>query len=133
MTRFMTLSFSVILLNYATPVWAQPAAREKKYFKLLEKTFDEQQAYKTVWFVEQRWRLAGNSGFNESIYEVEKILQQAGYIKETNGEAAATLTYRIEKRPMKRATWEPVDASLYIVGEKEPPKNWRAKTSPEKL
>ncbi len=120
MTRFMTLSFSVILLNYATPVWAQPAAREKKYFKLLEKTFDEQQAYKTVWFVEQRWRLAGNSGFNESIYEVEKILQQAGYIKETNGEAAATLTYRIEKRPMKRATWEPVDASLYIVGEKEP-------------
>lgn len=120
MTRFMTLSFSVILLNYATPVWAQPAAREKKYFKLLEKTFDEQQAYKTVWFVEQRWRLAGNSGFNESIYEVEKMLQQAGYIKETNGEAAATLTYRIEKRPMKHATWEPVDASLYIVGEKEP-------------
>ncbi|OQP46703.1 M28 family peptidase [Niastella populi] len=120
MTRFMTLSFSVILLHFAMPVWAQPAAREKKYFKLLEKTFDEQQAYKTVWFVEQRWRLAGNSGFNESIYEVEKILQQAGYVKETNGEAAATLTYRIERRPMKHATWEPVDASLYIVGEKEP-------------
>lgn len=120
MIRFMTLSFSVLLFNTAMPVWAQPAAREKKYFKLLEKTFDEQQAYKTVWFVEQRWRLAGNSGFNESIYEVEKMLQQAGYVKETNGEAAATLTYRIEKRPMKHATWEPVDASLYIVGEKEP-------------
>jgi hypothetical protein len=102
------------------PVWAQPAAREKKYFKLLQKTFDEQQAYKTVWFVEQRWRLAGNSGFNESIYHVEKILQQAGFVKETNGEATATLTYRIEKRPMKHVTWEPVNASLYIVGEKEP-------------
>src|SRR5687768_2431555 len=103
MNKFLTLSLTIILLNSAIQVWAQPAAREKKYFKLLEKAFDEQQAYKTVWFVEQRWRLAGNSGFNESIYEVERILKQAGYVKETNGEATATLTYRIEKRPMKRA------------------------------
>lgn len=120
MNKFLTLFLSVLLLHTVMPVWAQPAAREKKYFKLLERTFDEQQAYKTVWFVEQRWRLAGNSGFNESIYHVEKILQQAGFVKETNGEATATLTYRIEKRPMKRVTWEPVDAGLYIVGEKEP-------------
>lgn len=120
MNKFLTLFLSVLILHTVMPVWAQPAAREKKYFKLLQKTFDEQQAYKTVWFVEQRWRLAGNSGFNESIYHVEKILQQAGFVKETNGEATATLTYRIEKRPMKHVTWEPVNASLYIVGEKEP-------------
>jgi aminopeptidase YwaD len=120
MNKFLALSLPVLLLYTAMPAWAQPAAREKKYFKLLEKTFDEQQAYNTVWFVEQRWRLAGNSGFNESIYHVEKILQQAGYVKETAGETTATLTYRIEKRPMKGITWEPVDASLYIVGEKEP-------------
>src|ERR1043165_3085578 len=120
MNKFLTLSLPVLLLYTAMPAWAQPAAREKKYFNLLEKTFDEQQAYNTVWFVEQRWRLAGNSGFNESIYHVEKILQQAGFVKETNGEQTATLTYRIEKRPMKRVTWEPVDASLYIVGENEP-------------
>jgi aminopeptidase YwaD len=117
MYKFLTLSLSLLL---AAQTWAQPAAREKKYFKLLENTFNEQQAYNTVWFVEQRWRLAGNSGFNESIYHVEKILQQAGYKKETNGEATGTLTYRIEKRPMKQVTWEPVDASLYIVGDKEP-------------
>jgi hypothetical protein len=121
MTRTLTLSLIIPLLYAAIcPARAQPAAREKKYFKLLQKTFNEQQAYNTVWFVEQRWRLAGNSGFNESIYHVEKILQQAGYKKETNGEATGTLTYRIEKRPLKRFTWEPVDASLYIVGEKEP-------------
>ncbi len=117
MKRFLTLSFSLLQLIAAT---AQTTSREKKYFKLLEKTFKEQQAYNTVWFVEQRWRLAGNSGFNESIYQVEKILQQAGYKKETNGEATATLTYRIEKRPLKHPTWEPVDASIYIVGDKEP-------------
>jgi aminopeptidase YwaD len=120
MNKLQALSLAVSFLCTALPVWAQPAAREKKYFKLLEKTFNEQQAYNTVWFVEQRWRLAGNSGFNESIYHVEKILQQAGYVKETNAETTAPLTYRIEKRPMKHATWEPVDASLYIVGEKEP-------------
>ncbi|MBO9200410.1 MULTISPECIES: M28 family peptidase [Niastella] len=117
MKQLLIISLHLLLLTAAT---AQTASREKKYFKLLQQTFNEQQAYKTVWFVEQRWRLAGNSGFNESIYEVEKILQQAGYTKETSGEATATLTYRIEKRPMKHVTWEPVDASLFIVGEKEP-------------
>ncbi|OQP51036.1 peptidase M28 [Niastella yeongjuensis] len=117
MKKLLTLSLSLLLLLTAT---AQTTSREKKYFRILEKTFIEQKAYNTVWFVEQRWRLAGNSGFNESIYQVEKILQQAGYKKETNGEATGTLTYRIEKRPMKHATWEPVDASVYIVGDKEP-------------
>ncbi|OQP60992.1 peptidase M28 [Niastella vici] len=120
MNKLFTLSLSLLFVTAIEPAWAQPAAREKKYFKILETTFNEQQAYNTVWFVEQRWRLAGNSGFNESIYHVEKILQQAGYKKETNGEATGTLTYRIEKRPMSRVTWEPVDASLFIVGEKEP-------------
>ncbi len=46
MNKFSTLSLTVLLLYTAVPAWAQPAAREKKYFKLLEKTFDEQQAYK---------------------------------------------------------------------------------------
>src|SRR5947208_1344500 len=102
MKQLLTLSLSLLLLTAAR---AQTTSSEKKYFKILEKTFNEQQAYNTVWFVEQRWRLAGNSGFNESIYQVEKILQQAGYTKETtHGEATATLTYRIEKRPMKYVT-----------------------------
>ncbi|RYD70352.1 MAG: M28 family peptidase, partial [Sphingobacteriales bacterium] len=30
------------------------------------------------------------------------------------------LTYRIEKRPLKNNTWEPIDASVEIVGEQQP-------------
>ncbi|MFT3826975.1 MAG: M28 family peptidase [Chitinophagaceae bacterium] len=99
---------------------AQQLKQEKEYFNVLRSNFHEQNAFETVAFVEQRWRLAGNSGFNESIYRVEKILQDAGFVKETKGEADATLTYRIETRPMKRPTWEPVDAKVYIVGEDKP-------------
>jgi hypothetical protein len=111
-----------MLMTAVIPLAAQQpsSALEKKYFKWLHAAFNEQNAYNTVAFVEQRWRLAGNSGFNESIFYVEKILQQAGFVKETHGETDAPLTYRIEKRPMKRPTWEPVNAQLFIVGENEP-------------
>jgi hypothetical protein len=64
--------------------------------------------------------LAGNKGFDESIYYVEKILKEAGYKKEVNGEADGPLTYRIETRNMKRPTWEPIHASLAFEGEAMP-------------
>ena len=44
-------------------------------YKTLRSEFNETNAYNTVAFVEQRWRLPGNSGFNESIYHVEQILK----------------------------------------------------------
>jgi hypothetical protein len=90
------------------------------YYPLLRSTFVEANAYKTVAFVESRWRVPGNSGFNQSIFEVEKTLQQAGYKKEVKGEADGPLTYRIETREMKRLTWEPVNAVVTIEGEQEP-------------
>ncbi len=90
------------------------------YYPLIRNTFIDSNAYRTTGFVEQRWRIAGNSGFNESIYYVEKILQEAGFKKEINGEADGPLTYRIETRKMKRPTWEPVDASLTIMGDSLP-------------
>jgi aminopeptidase YwaD len=96
------------------------SAAEKKYFTLLRKNFNAQNCYQTTGYVEQRWRLAGNTGFDESIFYVEKILQQAGFVKETNGETDHTLTYRIEKRPMGHATWEPIDAQLFIQGQDMP-------------
>ena len=121
MAHPLTLSLVILLLiNAALPVHAQPSAKEKKYFKILQTAFNEHNAYQTVWYVEQRWRIAGNSGFNESIWYVEKKLQQAGFKKEINNETEAPLTYRIEKRPMKHVTWEPVDAQLFIEGENEP-------------
>lgn len=90
------------------------------YYVKLRNSYVANNAYQTVAFVEPRWRLAGNTGFNESIYYVEKILQQAGFKKEINGEADGPLTYRIETRKMMRPTWEPVSASLTIEGEDKP-------------
>lgn len=109
-----TLSLFICITTTAQKISLQ----EKKYFQLLRTRFNETNAYQTVAFVEQRWRIAGNTGFNESIYHVEKILQQAGFIKDST--ESSTLTYRIEKRPMKRPTWEPIDAQLYIVGDDQP-------------
>ncbi|AXY76093.1 peptidase M28 [Paraflavitalea soli] len=114
------LQLLVLILLCSGSIAQQPSSREKKYFNLLRSRFVADNAYKTVAFVEQRWRIAGNAGFNESIFYVEKILQQAGFVKETSGEADAALTYRIEKRPMQRPTWEPVNAQLYIVGDDKP-------------
>ncbi|MFC0349508.1 M28 family peptidase [Undibacterium danionis] len=91
-----------------------------QYYQLLRANFIPDNPYQTVAFVEQRWRIAGNTGFNESIWHVEKILQQAGYKKEISGEADAPLTYRIESRKMKQATWEPIDGSLSLAGDTEP-------------
>jgi aminopeptidase YwaD len=92
----------------------------ESHYTNLRSAFIANNAYETVKFVEPRWRLAGNAGFDESIYFVEKILQQAGYKKEENGEADGPLTYRIEKRKMSRPTWEPVSASLTIAGDSKP-------------
>jgi len=93
---------------------------EKRYLQLLRKDFDAHNAYQTVAFVEKYWRLAGNTGFNESIFYVEKILQRAGFVKEVNGESDNVLTYRIEKRPLKEPTWEPMEAQLFIAGDEHP-------------
>ncbi|SEP31346.1 M28 family peptidase [Mucilaginibacter sp. OK283] len=99
---------------------AQSSNTIDSYYPLLRNTFIEANAYKTVAFVEKRWRLPGNKGFNESIYEVEKTLQQAGYKKEATGEADGPLTYRIETREMQRPAWEPVNAMVTIEGEQKP-------------
>lgn len=99
---------------------AQSSNAIDSYYPLLRNTFIEANAYKTVAFVEKRWRIPGNSGFNESIYEVEKTLQQAGYKKEVKGEADGPLTYRIETREMHRPTWEPVNAVVTIEGDAKP-------------
>ncbi len=90
------------------------------YYPLLRKTFVEENAYKTVGFVEKYWRIAGNTGFNESIHYVENILVAAGFKKEINGEADGPLTYRVETRKMRGPTWEPISASLTIEGESTP-------------
>jgi hypothetical protein len=108
------------VIFYSLVTNAQSNAPLDESYRVLENSFQSDSAFKTVAFIEKRWRLAGNTGFNESIYFVEKILQQAGYNKEVNGEADAPFTYRIEKRKMKLPTWEPVSATVTLKGTREP-------------
>lgn len=105
----------VLLVCTVTFAAFSQQAFEKQYTDLRAE-FSADNTHSTTAFVEKYWRLAGNKGFNESIYYVEKILKDAGYKKETNGEADGPLTYRIETRKMKRPTWEPVNASLAFEG-----------------
>ena len=67
--------------------------------------------------MEQFWRVAGNTGFDKSVYWIAEHLEKAGYVKEGTAKENDQLTYRIEKRPLDNPTWEPLSASLKIVGE----------------
>ena len=99
------------------PRAADPAVQA--YFEMARRSFSADGAFETVAFMENHWRLPGNSGFDASIHRVEQILVEAGYLQEeeTGGHP---FTYRIEKRPMQGPAWDPVDASLTVVGESKP-------------
>lgn len=105
-----------LLLALATSA-AFAQSQTATYFKLSREGFQEKNAYNTTAFVEKYFRVPGNTGFNASIHYVEDILKKAGYVQQKADEFEAPLTYRIEKRPMKRQTWEPVDANVQILGE----------------
>lgn len=117
MKKFKLLFLLTFIASFS---FAQKSTAVDGYYPLLRAVYNGDNAYNTVGFVEKYWRIAGNTGFNESIFHVEKILQQAGFQKETSGEADGPLTYRIETRKMRRPTWEPVSSSLTIVGEDKP-------------
>ncbi|WP_299767548.1 M28 family peptidase [uncultured Dokdonia sp.] len=90
------------------------------YFEKVAPEFKGDIAFETTAFVEQFWRVAGNTGFNKTVYKIVEQLETVGFVEEVTAPKGAILTYRIEKRPMKRPTWEPVDARLRILGEEIP-------------
>ena len=89
------------------------------YQELVRDRFDGDRARDLVAFMDAYVRLPGNTGFDASIYRVVEELEAAGYVEESQA-ADAILTYRVERRPLRRPTWDPVAASLQIVGEAEP-------------
>lgn len=113
----MRKSISFAILFISSVVYGQNT--KEQFFKLTRDGFNEQNAYQTTAFVEQYFRLPGNSGFDKSIYYVKEILEKAGFQQQINDEFEAPMTYRVEKRPMKRNTWEPVAASITIVGQEK--------------
>jgi hypothetical protein len=96
-----------------------PAA-VKRYFSLVRAAFDGQKAYDQVAFMDQYFRWPGNTGFNASIRRVEQTLKAAGYVDESKARPSDVLTYRIEHRPMRTPAWDPVDASVAILGDAQP-------------
>ena len=93
---------------------------EASYEDIINQEFTGDLAFETTSFVEKYWRVVGNTGFNKSIYKIESALIKAGYVLEENATEDAILTYRIEKRPLQKPTWESVDATLQIDGETTP-------------
>lgn len=110
---------NLLFLLLSSPALALAQVPDR-YFPPVRKFFEGERAFQTVSFVEQRWRVVGNRGFNESIARVETLLQEAGYVPESEAKAKDVLTYRIEKRPMSRPAWDPVSARVTIVGENRP-------------
>jgi len=91
------------------------------YADIINQEFTGDLAFNTTSFVEKYWRIVGNTGFNKSIYKIAEELENAGYTLEKNATETAILTYRIEKHPLKKPTWESVNASLEIEDKKEEP------------
>jgi len=91
---------------------AQVENLTEAYYKMIDEYFDQQAAFETVKFVQQFWRVPGNSGFDKSIYKVAEQLEKAGFVLEENATEEDRLTYRIEKRPMTNTTWEPVSGYI---------------------
>jgi len=114
-----TFLFSVLALC-AGIACAQKNKTIDGYYPVLRKAFVEANAYKTTGFVESRWRWPGNKGYNESIFYVENLLKQAGYVKQVNGDDDGPLTYRVETRPALVRTWDPISATVTIEGEQNP-------------
>jgi len=117
--KYYLLCF-LVLTNWACTQEKTISSTSDKYFDLIRPEFKGELAYNTVAFVEKYWRYAGNTGFNETVYLLEKHLKEVGYVDEQLAAEQDRLTYRIESRQMSRPTWEPVDASLHIVGKEEP-------------
>lgn len=92
----------------------------QEYSDVINKELTGDLAFETTAFVEKYWRVVGNTGFNESIYRIAEQLEKDGYVKEENASSTDLLTYRIETRPLKRPTWESVDATVTINGEDQP-------------
>ena len=115
--------FCLLTVFIVYPVFAQEKTGQAQidhYFELVREEYSGANAFKTVAFVEKYWRLAGNSGFDSSIFYVAQLLEHAGFISEEQAGNDASLTYRIQKRPLKNLTWEPVDAVVQMEGDETP-------------
>jgi hypothetical protein len=120
MKKKLFLFSYLFILSLACSQKKDSPSISQEYFDIVRPSFSGDLAYATTDFVAQYWRVAGNTGFNKSVYWIAEHLEKAGYVLEDKATAANRLTYRIETREMEHPTWEPVSASLQITGEETP-------------
>jgi aminopeptidase YwaD len=116
---FAALAPPGLVAQAASPSSSPPPA-VSRLFDVVRPAYSGDRALSTVAFVEQRWRWPGNRGFEESIDHIAEQLRAAGYVEEKAAKPADRLTFRIEQRPMSGPAWDPLDASLTIVGSATP-------------
>jgi aminopeptidase YwaD len=114
MVKRISLTLIIFLSAYQLSTAFQDQAFYSQYYKMADETFDQQQAFETVSFVEKFWRLAGNEGFDKSIYHVVDKLKTSGFVSEDEAKESDRFTYRIEKRAMEGTTWEPIAGSVTL-------------------
>ncbi|MEQ8535368.1 MAG: M28 family peptidase [Imperialibacter sp.] len=119
MKNIALLPLTFVLLSCAQPT-AEPPNPSAAYFDMVRPEITGDLAYETTAYVEQFWRLAGNAGFDSSIYRIVSELQKAGYVTEETANDGDRLVYRIEKRALFKPTWEPVNGELSIKGDASP-------------
>ena len=96
---------------------AQPVPRASaRDLALVRAQYSGERAKGTVAFLDHYVRWPGNAGFDSSIARVARGLAAAGYVEQGAAKAGDRLTYRIERYPMARPAWEPIDATIAIVG-----------------
>jgi aminopeptidase YwaD len=91
---------------------------------LVRPAYSGERAKETVAYLDQFVRWPGNRGFDASIAHVAQRLEAAGYVRDDSSTSTAPLTYRVERYPMRNPAWEPLDASLDIIGESAPVLRW---------
>ncbi len=119
MSKKIFYFFTILVITFVSCKQTNEITTEE-YFDVVNQELTGDLAYETTAFVEKYWRVVGNTGFNKSVYKIAEQLEKDGYVLEENATGEDFLTYRIETRPLKRPTWESVDATVTINGEETP-------------
>ena len=115
----ITLLTALAVPAHAQSARAVPPAIDR-YFTLVRAEYSGERARELVAFMGGWFRWPGNTAFDASLDRIVSQLRAAGFVPEDSADKAARLTYRIERRPIRGLAWDPLGASLTIVGDRAP-------------
>jgi hypothetical protein len=122
-SRQCRIAALAVMAAASTATAQQPpaaAAPIDRYFRLARAEYSGERARELVAYMGGWFRWPGNTAFDASIDRVVSQLRAAGYVPEDSARAAAPLTYRVERRPMRNPAWDVLGGSLTIVGDAKP-------------